>query len=166
MFKPTSIADCIARYGPVCTDPAGGLIWKEAPTWVKPVAVPDAIVLRNYLGKPVRWIFANTDIHKPLTDAFLRVVIAGCAAEMKTYDGCFNVRFVRGMPGMISLHSFAIAIDFNAKDNPMGAPGKWSDEFLHCFEKAGFTNGGSFGRKDFMHFQIKEIPNGRSDKTV
>jgi hypothetical protein len=162
----TKIEDCIARYGPVQTAPEGGLVWREAPNWVKPLTVPDKIVMRNYLGKPVYRIYCNTDIHEPLTAAFSALITCGAHVELETFDGCYAVRWVRGMPGVLSFHSFAIAIDFNAKQNPLGAAGKWSDDFLRSFEEAGFTNGGKFNRRDFMHFELREIPNGRSDTTV
>lgn len=150
----TDLDACIKRYGPVSTSTEGGLIWKAAPDWIKPLPVPEKIVLRNFLGKQVHRIFCNTDIHKPLAKVFQTLILTGANSELISFDGCFNVRWVRGVPGVPSFHCWGVAIDFNAKENPLGSKGKWSEEFLLAFESAGFQWGGNFkSRPDPMHWQ-------------
>lgn len=167
MMIPLSTEACIARYGNLSTSPDGGLYWKNAPDWIRPLPVPDKIVLRNYLGKPVYRIFCNTDMHGPLSAAFSALVACGAHLELDTFDGAFHVRWVRGLPGVPSFHSFAVAIDFNAKQNPMGKEGVWTPKFLECMKLAGFDYGGNFRtRPDPMHFSLREIPDGRSNKAV
>lgn len=156
-MKTLNIDDCYRRYGRLQGAPEGGMLWREAPDWIKPLPVPDQIVLR-YGGKPVYRIFCNTDIHAPLAKAFQNLIDCGAHLELETFDGCFNVRWVRGYPGVPSLHSFGIAVDFNASKNPLGRPGTWSPLFLSCFESAGFINGGQFPRQDFMHFELAKLP--------
>lgn len=153
-MKPRNIDDCIRRYGPVSANPEGGILWKAAPDWVKPFPVPDQIVMRNIFGKPVYRIFCNIDIHKSLDLAFKNLIMSGTHMELNTFDGCFNVRWVRGMPGVPSYHCWGIALDFNAKENPLGSKGKWSENFLLAWELAGFEWGGNFkSRPDPMHWQ-------------
>ncbi len=147
------------RYGPLTTAADGGLCWRKAPDWILPIAVPDQIVLRNYLGKPVYRIFCNKDMHGPLSAAFTALIATGCHMELETFDGAFHVRWVRGLPGVPSYHSFGVAIDFNAKKNPLGSAGVWSKEFILCMKDAGFDYGGDFiHRKDPMHFSLTSIP--------
>lgn len=158
-MMPTSIEDCVARYGPICAEPMGGLVWKQAPEWIKAWQVPDKIVMRNFKGGLVRWIYANKDIHENLTLAFNNLIQSGCHMELETFDGVFNVRWIRGMPGIPSFHSYGIAIDLNAKQNPLGSKGKWSENFLLAFELAGFYWGGNFkSRPDPMHWQLCAVP--------
>jgi hypothetical protein len=152
------IEDCYARYGNLGAAPEGGMFWKNAPDWIVPVMVPNEVVLRNYLGKPVYRIFCNKDMAGPLNDAFQRLINVGAHLELETFDGCFSVRWIRGIPGVPSFHSWGIAIDFNAKKNPLGGASSWSPLFIACMESAGFTYGGRFSRSDPMHFQLAQIP--------
>lgn len=74
---------------------------------------------------------------------------------------CFNWRDVRGMPGLLSMHSFGMAWDINPETNPMTPRGEpmitdMPTEFADCFQVAGFLWGGHFGRRDPMHFELKE----------
>lgn len=154
-----SAEDCIKRYGAIQASPEGGLLWKDAPNWIKPIQVPDKIVLRNYLGKPVYRIFCNVDMHAPLLLAFDMLMQTGRHLELATFDGAFNVRWVRGVPGAFSLHSWGVAIDFNAAQNPLGSPGVWTKEFIDIFKAAGFTYGGEFSKRpDPMHYQLSKLP--------
>lgn len=153
-----NIDDCYRRYGRLQVAPEGGLLWREAPDWIKPLPVPDQIILR-YGGKPVYRIFCNLDIHAPLAKAFQSLIDCGAHLELETFDGCWNVRWIRGMPGVPSLHSFGIAIDFNAKKNPLGGNGTWSDQFIACMKSAGFVYGGDFSKRpDPMHWELSKIP--------
>jgi hypothetical protein len=58
------------------------------------------------------------------------------------------------MPGSISAHSYAIAIDINASTNEIGTDGDMSNELALCFTSSGLTWGKDFHRKDPMHFSL------------
>ena len=76
--------------------------------------------------------------------------------ELKTWDGCFNIRKKRGLSSM-SLHSWGLAVDVNAFENGLGQNPKLSKEFVECFTSSGFEWGGFWKKKDGMHFQLAKI---------
>ena len=101
-------------------------------------------------------LYCNKDMVAPLTQAFTNLTSRGKASELKTFDGCFNIRKKRGLASM-SLHSWGIAIDVNAAWNQLNMIPTLSPEFVKCFTDAGFDWGGTWQRKDGMHFQLKTI---------
>jgi D-alanyl-D-alanine carboxypeptidase len=101
-------------------------------------------------------IYCNKDMIAPLTAAFKALITTGCVTELKTWDGCFNIRKKRGLASM-SLHSWAIAIDVNAFENGLNQTPKLSKLFVSCFTNNGFDWGGVWKRKDGMHFQLSKI---------
>jgi len=101
-------------------------------------------------------LYCNRDMIAPLTQAFTNLINTGEVAELKTWDGCFNIRKKRGLSSM-SLHSWGIAIDVNAAWNGLGKDPVLSPEFVKCFTDAGFDWGGTWTRKDGMHFQLANI---------
>lgn len=85
---------------------------------------------------------------------FEEICLAGLSDEVKTFDGCFNIRKIRGSSNNMSLHSWAIAIDLNYKGNEFGNfKPEMSPEIIAIFKKYGFCWGGNFRRKDGMHFE-------------
>jgi len=105
-------------------------------------------------GGPVSHIYMNRDMTSPFIQACKNLKETGCYSELKTFDGCFMVRDVRGIPGSPSAHSYGLAIDLNAKDNGLAVKPKLSPEFVKCFTDAGFDWGGDFHRLDGMHFSF------------
>lgn len=101
-------------------------------------------------------LYCNKDITGPLSQAFKNLIDRGFVKELKTFDGCFNIRKKRGLSSM-SLHSWGIAIDVNAAWNALGANPTLSAGFVKCFTDAGFEWGGTWTRKDGMHFQLARI---------
>lgn len=101
-------------------------------------------------------IYCNKDLVQPLTRAFNALIQTGHVRELKTWDGCFNIRKKRGLSSM-SLHSWGIAIDVNAFENGLGQTPRLSAGFVKCFTDNGFDWGGYWNRKDGMHFQLKTI---------
>ena len=102
-------------------------------------------------------LFVNKDLIEPLTTALLNIKIAGIEKQIKTFDGCFNIRKARGT-NTWSLHSWAIAIDINAFENKMGTKGNLSTKLVKCFKDAGFDWGGDWIKRiDPMHFQLSKI---------
>jgi len=108
------------------------------------------------IGVIPKRIYCNRDMIEPLSKAFHNLIQRGLVSELKTWDGCFNIRKKRGLSSM-SLHSWGIAIDVNAFENGLNQTPKLSPEFVKCFTDAGFDWGGTWKRKDPMHFQLAKI---------
>lgn len=101
-------------------------------------------------------LYCNKDLIKPLEAAFRNIIKAGLECHIMTWDGCFNIRTKRG--GItFSLHSWGIAIDINAAWNAFGAEPQMLLELVKCFTDAGFDWGGTWTKKDGMHFQLSKI---------
>ena len=108
-------------------------------------------------GQIPKKIYCNRDIIKPLEQAFRNIIDRGLIVELKTWNGCHNIRPKRGLKSW-SLHSWGIAVDINAATNPLGAEPTMSPELVKCFTDAGFNWGGNFKtRKDGMHFELAKI---------
>ncbi len=93
-----------------------------------------------------------------LVAPILRAALAACVALKDGYTiktlGCFAPRPKR-INGDLSTHSWGIAVDLNAAQNPMRSPmvRDIPDAWIAEFEKRGFTWGGRFPTPDAMHFQ-------------
>lgn len=144
--------DCLKKYGPAT----------EKNPWLVLWDVPDTLEI----GLIPKRIYCNKDIITPASHAFENLITRNLVDEIKTFDGCFNIRNKRGM-GTLSLHAWAIAFDFNAFANPLGwtvdairkrGLTPFSEDFLQCFRDAGFDCGGDWkNRPDRMHFQLSKI---------
>lgn len=109
------------------------------------------------IGVIPKRLYCNKDIIEPLSKAFAALIKMDCTvSELKTFDGCFNIRKKRALQSM-SLHSWGIAIDVNAAWNQLGKEPTMSKEFVKCFTDNGFDWGGTWSRKDGMHFQLSKI---------
>jgi hypothetical protein len=108
------------------------------------------------IGVIPRKIYCNKDLVEPLKKAFENLIKTNHVNELKTWDGCFNIRRKRGLTSM-SLHSWGLAIDVNAFENGLNQTPKLSIGFVKCFTDAGFDWGGFWKRKDGMHFQVSSI---------
>jgi hypothetical protein len=133
---------CLEKYGPATSNNRWLTLW----------IVPEEL----HVGWIPKKIYLNKDLIKPLSLAFLNLIERGLVDELKSWDGCFNIRAMRGQV-IMSLHSWAIAVDVNAKENPMGKKPKLSAEFVKCFTDVGFDWGGNWHRPDGMHFQLAAI---------
>lgn len=101
-------------------------------------------------------IYCNKIMISPLENAFRNLMAAGLTDEVKTWDGCFNIRKKRGQISP-SLHSWAIAVDLNAAWNQFGKEPTLTQRFVKCFTDAGFDWGGVWKKKDGMHFQLQSL---------
>ena len=108
------------------------------------------------IGVIPKRLYCNKLMIQPLTTAFSNLISRNVVHELKTWDGCFNIRKKRGLASM-SLHSWGLAVDVNAAWNGLGKPSQLSPGFVKCFTDAGFHWGGEWSRKDPMHFQISKI---------
>lgn len=108
------------------------------------------------IGVIPKRIYCNKLTVTPLTNAFKNLISRKLVGELKTWDGCFNIRKKRGLTSM-SLHSWGLAVDVNAFENGLGQTPKLSPEFVKCFTDAGFEWGGTWTRRDGMHFQLAKL---------
>jgi hypothetical protein len=138
--------DCIAKYG----EPNVAMERKHMVLWDVPKDI------NEHIQAIPNKIYCNKDLVKPLEQALLNIIGRGLEDEVKTWDGCFNVRKKRGLNSW-SLHSWAIAIDINATWNALGLTPQMSAALVKCFTDAGFHWGGNWKRKDGMHFQLSKI---------
>jgi hypothetical protein len=134
--------DCIHKYGTP----------SQANKWMVLWNIPEELKV----GMIPKRIYCNSDLVEPLKLAFKSLINTGMVDELKTWDGCFNIRKMAGS-NLMSLHSWGIAVDVNAAENGLGQPPKLSKEFVECFTKNGFDWGGNFTRQDGMHFQLSHI---------
>lgn len=152
-MKTKTFSEAQGRYGKIAFGK-----WEDEAKWMANFFVPPDIAARWYntaTGKPTNKIYCNTDMHQALLLAFNFIRDRALIKELKTFDGCFSIRQVRGGASM-STHSYGLAIDINAKENALGAEPSMSPELVKCFTDAGFTWGGNFARKDGMHLQFCE----------
>lgn len=128
--------------------------------------VPDDLEI----GVIPKRIYLHKSMIKPLEAAFRALIQSGKVKELKTWDGCYNPRPIRGYEKQwkrcvaegiaqagakyLSAHSWGMAIDVNAFENGLGKKPKLSAGFVKCFTDQGFKWGGNFKRLDGMHFEI------------
>jgi len=120
-------AECLKKWGePSASNPCMTL-W-DVPTNLEIGVIP-------------KKIYCNKLMVEPLSKAFTLLVARGLADDIKTWDGCFNIRKSRGL-NSLSLHK-------QPKLNPL---------IVACFKEAGFDWGGDWVRRfDGMHFQLSKI---------
>jgi len=113
-------------------------------------------------GTPFKKIYCNKALIEPLNRTFKQLKEKDLLKEIKTFDGCFIVRDIRGVPGVLSVHSWAMAVDFNAAHNPLGLTRAqaiqrglipFTEAFVDVWRKNGWTCGIDFSRGDGMHFE-------------
>ena len=136
-----SSRDCLAKYGEPELESAM-FIW-DVPAELE-------------LGVIPKKLYCNKDMARPLQEAFENIIQRNLVGELKTWDGCFNIRKKRGA-STPSLHSWGLAIDINAAWNGFGKQPTMSSELVACFKDAGFDWGGEWGNPDGMHFQLKSF---------
>lgn len=152
-----SYATITSRYGHIKDGK-----WADESKWmtncIPPQAIKDCVINSNNNNKPLSKIYCNKDVLPFLQQALANIVAHNLQHELKTFDGGFNIRMVRGSADKASLHSWGLAVDFGSKDNPLGAvKTSFSSSLISCFTDAGWIWGGSFSRKDNMHFEISDI---------
>jgi len=112
-------------------------------------------VRKDFSWFPQERIYVHKDFQPLLEKAFKALEANGAYREIKTFDGCFNIRHVRGGYSVLSIHSWGAAIDLNARDNPIATGGKWSKLFIDTMQQQGLYCGQNWtGRKDPMHFAM------------
>lgn len=133
--------DCLAKYG-LPEKERNMVLWH----------IPDKL----RLGVIPKKVYCNRDMAFPLDKALNNVIARGLIKELKSWDGCFNLRKTRG-GNSASLHSWGVAVDICAAGNGFGKTPTMSKELVNCFKDAGFDWGGDWERSDGMHFQLATI---------
>lgn len=153
-YQPKDRAEAEARYGKIEKNDAGKLIWPHERLFMQLIEIPRVAryIVNSASGNPWASVYCNKDLSKPLVDTLELLHIKGLLNEIRTFDGCFNVRDTRGVPGRASMHAWGMAIDFNAQTNKLGCEPSWSKEFLDTMRKMGWCVGADFHRQDGMHF--------------
>lgn len=148
MPKVKTFDEAVLRYGPIVNGK-----WAGEPLWMDMCQMPDWVATRvlGPAGTLCKRMYMNKDMIPAFLEALDNVKTRGLDAELKTIDGCFNIRLVRGSTSAQSAHSYGLAVDMNAPENPLGGPVTFSREFLQCFKDAGFSLGADFKRVDGMH---------------
>lgn len=142
----TAQQQLIDKYGP----PDHNYVQKYCISWP---------VTQDFPWFPVAHFLVNSDFKKVLFNAFTALEQARLHTEIKTFDGCYNDRSVRGSTS-ISLHAWAAAIDLNAAcDGMVVNPtqeqrlGTWTPQFIDTMKAAGLHFGGDFSKRaDPMHW--------------
>lgn len=111
------------------------------------------------LGKS---LYCNKDF-APIYVKFLRELIKrGLHGEIHSNDECYMVREVRGVAGLWSIHSWAMACDLNPQDNLLGLTREealskglkpFTDAFIQTGRDVGLVMGYDFSRHDGMHLE-------------
>jgi hypothetical protein len=135
-------AQCLKKYGPPEKE-AFMVVW-DVPPALEVGFLPDKV-------------YCNKDMIEPLSKAFKNIVDRKLTDQVKTWDGCFNIRKKKG-GSTASLHSWGVAIDINAAWNGYNKPVTMSKELAQCFKDAGFAWGGDWKIKDGMHMQLSKLP--------
>lgn len=137
---PGSYADLESHYG----DPhATGFADKYLVTQAHTIAGGKVVQITSHIALAVR-----------LHNIFLALQNAGKVGLIHSYDGCYVLRDIRGIPKP-SLHSWGLAIDLNAEAFPLGSTARQDPFLVKCFADQGLINGADFShRKDPMHFQL------------
>lgn len=150
-MKVKSIEEAKARYGEIIDGK-----WADEGKWMVVLSLPPQISanwINTVTGKPTLKIYCNKDIVAPLNEAFELIIRRNLCDKLKTFDGCQNIRLVRGSTTAISTHCYGIGFDINASENQLGQPPKIDISLVNCFKDAGFDWGGDFKtRLDCMHF--------------
>jgi len=117
-----------------------------------PTQVRSQLVPINFMGKSVQ-------VHRKAAPYF-QAVIDDIKASGTTYKfrrlGTYNWRANRNNPGVLSTHSFGIAIDINDDVNCNGCTSTdIPNEVINAFREHGFRWGGDYKhKKDPMHFEF------------
>jgi hypothetical protein len=132
-------------------------------------------VKKDFSWFPVSRFLVNKYFKAVLIKAYTALQAAGLHTEIKSFDGCYNDRNVRGS-NKLSGHAYAVAVDHNAAQEGMQSIpaaditpekrlGNWSAQFVATMKGAGLFYGGDFHtihadgteRIDPMHFALLDI---------
>ncbi len=126
------------------------------------VSYPLSMWIDTHIPSMPSKIYINRDIASIFEETLNRIITVGVYKEIKTFDGCFNPRMVRGSKTKPSIHSWGLAVDLNAGHNPLNMTRQqckdkgltpFTELFIEVWRDAGWTCGADFKRPDLMHFE-------------
>jgi hypothetical protein len=124
------------------------------PAWVRAHIVTQHVPV---LGS----VTCNRVLIPQLRNAMRAVKRKGLARYVHEFDGCYSPRFIlRDPQAGISHHSWGMAFDINATDNPFGAKPDQNPQLVSTIEHYGFIWGGTFIVPDGNHFEYRSPPPG------
>ena len=139
------------------------------------VELPFTTYLYGHAERPITEISCHKLVAESLSAIFEDLAFAFPSTEARRaaglldYYGCYNPRKIRGGDTW-SMHSWAIAVDFNANAN--GLNDHWPKvatmplEVMECFARHGWEAAGAFWSSDAMHFQAsKPYETNRNQKS-
>jgi hypothetical protein len=123
---------------------------------------PDAKWVRQNIRYGTVPVIGSVQCHKlmlpQLRKALGEIERAGLGPKLYSYAGCYVPRFIERNPERsVSLHTWGIAVDFNAATNAVGTRGDMDPRIVAIFEKWGFRWGGRWSPPDPMHFELAAL---------
>jgi len=128
---------------------------------ITPITVPQLIGVK---GAPAS---GRIRVHRLVTGQFKALFQAwqddGLMSLVKTWDGGFVPRFIRGSNTTLSNHAWGTAFDINYRWNQLGhLPALRGEvgsvrELVPRAHQFGFYWGGHFSRRDGMHFEVARV---------
>src|SRR5215217_342963 len=151
MARLKTQAELIKKFGNPYTNRA-----KFEKAWMDLWDIPEGIN-RAIPALPNK-VYINFLLIAPFETVLRELIASGLHKEIKTWDGCFNIRTKRGSDG-ISTPAWGIAVDMNATWNPLRGKVTWSKAFLDVWRRNGWICGAdwSAASKDGMHFQFENF---------
>lgn len=117
------------------------------------------VQLRGLVGAPescrVPW---HKRVVSQLLDLWQHWERAQFLPRIRTWDGSYVPRCVRGSTTVLSNHAFGSAFDINARHIPQGSPipDDWQG-LIDIAKEHGFCNGSIFHKSDPMHFEVNRL---------
>jgi hypothetical protein len=140
-------------FGEFAARPDGGFLDVD-PAWRRTNIVTERVPV---LGS----VTCNRVLIPQLRSAMRAVKDRGLARYVTEFDGCYSPRFIlRNPEANISHHSWGMAFDINASQNPYAATPHMNGRLVRTIEHEGFIWGGRFIVPDGNHFEYKSPPPG------
>jgi hypothetical protein len=150
--------EAIAKYGDPTID---NLKWERKNMTVR--QLNSSIHLSNPVIPAA--IYVNKDFANDVDLWLTELHTQGLLHEIKTWDGCFNIRKKRGI-NALSMHAFGLAVDINAAHNPLGLTREqaiakglrpFSQRFIEVSREFMECGWDWIKRPDGMHYQKKSL---------
>jgi hypothetical protein len=138
-------------FGEFAAQPEGGFL-RPDPRWV-------AENIRTTQLPILGEVSCHKKVIPLLRNAFEEIARRGLGDLIHGFAGCYSARFSNRDPeATLSHHSWGVAIDINASENPLGAEPNLDLEIVAVLEDWGFTWGGRWLVPDGMHFEFQRFP--------
>jgi hypothetical protein len=141
-------------FGEFAAQPNGGFL-RPDPRWVAENIRTVQIPILSDLGE----VNCHKEMIPLLRGAFEELARRGLGDLIHGFAGCYSARFSNRDPeATLSHHSWGVAIDINASENPLGAEPNMDSRIVTVLEDWGFTWGGRWLVPDGMHFEFQRFP--------